>query len=128
MLDKRYTLCYNIGTENKKREELLEMARKINKNEKEVVLDRNKFDVMTKGFSYKDLWHEMTTVYGIDISYNGFGSMVRGLNTWKLTYAWVLAEILKVRIEDLFVLVDVDVEKKIEETLEWQRKYQRGDK
>ena len=104
------------------------MARKINKNEKEVVLDRNKFDGMTEGFSYKDLWHEMTTVYGIDISYNGFGSMIRGLNTWKLTYAWVLADILKVRIEDLFVLVDVDVEKKIEETLEWQRKYQRGDK
>lgn len=100
------------------------MARRINENKKEVVLNRNKFDAMTEGYSYKELWHEMTTVYGIDISYNGFGSMIRGLNTWKLTYAWVLADMLKVSIEDLFVLIDVDVEKKIKETIEWQKKYQ----
>ena len=101
------------------------MARKINKNEKEVVLDRNKFDGMIKGYSYKDLWHEMTTVYGIDISYNGFGSMIRGLNTWKLTYAWVLASILHVQIEDLFMIVDVDIDAKLKERKEWQNKYQK---
>lgn len=101
------------------------MARKINKNEKEVVLDRNKFDSLTQGFSYKDIWHEMTTTYGIDISYNGFGSMIRGLNTWRLTYAWVLAEILHVEIKDIFVLIDIDVDKKVEERKEWQKKYQK---
>lgn len=101
------------------------MARKINKNKKEVVLNKEAFEAYLGDNVYKDIWHEMTTTYGIDISYNGFGSMIRGLNTWKLTYAWILAEILHVKVEDLFVLVDVDVDKKIQERKEWQEKYQK---
>ena len=101
------------------------MPRQINKNKKEVVLNKKMFNYYLGDYKYKDIWHDMTTVYGIDISYNGFCSMIRGLNTWKLTYAWVLAEILHVRVEDIFMLVDVDVDKKIEERKEWQKKYQK---
>lgn len=102
------------------------MARKINKNEKEVVLNRNLFDSRLKAMSgtYKDLWHEMTEVYGMDITYNGLGSMIRGQNTWKLTYAWIVSDILNYDIKELFSLIDVDVEKKVKERLEWQDKYQ----
>lgn len=101
------------------------MPRKINKNKKEVVLNRQAFDSYLGEHSYKDVWFEMTETYGIDISYNGFGSMIRGLNTWKLTYAWVLASILHVQIEDLFTIVDVNVEAKLKERKEWQDKYQK---
>lgn len=101
------------------------MGRKINENQKEVILNRNAFDSLLGDYKYKDVWEEMTTTYGIDISYGGFGSMIRGLNTWKLTYAWVLAEILHVDIKDIFILVNVDVDKKIEERIEWQKKYQK---
>lgn len=101
------------------------MPRKINKNEKEVVLNRSAFDSYLGDYSYKDVWVQMTDVYGIDISYNGFGSMIRGLNTWKLTYAWVLADILHVEIKDIFAIVDVNLEKKLKEKEEWQKKYQR---
>lgn len=100
------------------------MARKINQNEKEVVLDRAKFDSYLGEYSYKSIWHDMQTVYGMDLSYNALGSMIRGQNTWKLTYAWVVSQILGTTIDDLFVLVDIDVDKKIQETIEWQRKYQ----
>lgn len=101
------------------------MARKINENKKEVVLNRLKFDSHIADHSYKSVWREMISVYGIDLSYNAFGSMIRGQNTWKLTYAWVVSDILGVRIEDLFFLKDIDVEKKIQDTLEWQEKYQK---
>lgn len=100
------------------------MARKINENEKEVVLDRLKFDSYLDGNSYKDVWREMKAVYGMDLSYNALGSMIRGQNTWKLTYAWVVSQILGTTIEDLFVLIDIDVDRKIQETIEWQKKYQ----
>lgn len=101
------------------------MARKINKNQKEVVLDRAKFDAYLGNYSYKGIWHDMTTVYGMDLSYNALGSMIRGHNSWKLTYAWVVSQILGATIDDLFILIDIDVDKKIEDTLEWQEKYQR---
>lgn len=101
------------------------MARKINMNKKEVILNKSALDSHLGEYKYKDLWQEMTEVYGVDITYNGFGSMIRGLNTWKLTYAWILAEILHVQIRDIFSLIDVDVEKKLEEKKEWQEKYQK---
>lgn len=100
------------------------MARKINENEKEVVLDRLKFDSYVGNHSYKSIWREMTTVYGMDLSYNALGAMIRGQNSWRLTYAWVVSDILSVRIEDLFFMKNIDVDKKIQDTLEWQRKYQ----
>lgn len=103
----------------------MKMARKINKNEKEVIINREAFENLMGNYTYKDIWHEMTTVYGMDITYNALGSMIRGLNTWKLTYAWVLAEILHVKIEDIFILVNVDVEKKVKERKSWQKKYQK---
>lgn len=101
------------------------MARKINENEKEVVLDRVKFDSYLGKNSYKSIWHEMQSVYGLDLSYNAIGSMIRGQNTWKLTYAWVVAKILGTTIDDLFILVDIDVDKKLQEKKEWQDKYQK---
>ena len=101
------------------------MGRKINENETEVVLYRNVFDARLNGYSYKDIWIQMTENYGIDISYNGFGSMIRGLNTWKLTYAWVLSEILSIDMTDLFMLIDIDIDVKLKEKEEWQRKYQK---
>lgn len=101
------------------------MARRINMNKKEVILNKEALDARLGEYKYKDIWHEMTETYGIDITYNGFGSMIRGLNTWKLTYAWVLAEIIHADIKDIFILVDVDTDKKLEETKEWQKKYQK---
>lgn len=87
--------------------------------------DKLKSLIDSKGIDYTDLYDKAVEVYGLDISYKGFMSLLSNRSSWKLLYAYAISDILNVKIHDLFDVVDVDVNKKINEKKEWREKYQK---
>jgi hypothetical protein len=69
----------------------------------DVILDEEKFMKHWNG-TYVDLWRKMKD-RGIDIEYKSAMKVFKNENPWKLIYAWMVAEILGVKIEDIFVKV-----------------------
>ncbi|MFQ3543523.1 hypothetical protein Q7A53_05505 [Halobacillus rhizosphaerae] len=96
-------------------------------HEKSVVLDRKKLDEIMekKGLDYTLLHNKLVENYGIDMAYKSFMNLMYNRISWKLIYAWVLADSLNKSMYDLFEIVDVDVKKKEKLNEEWKRKYQK---
>lgn len=91
---------------------------KINKNKLKNILD-------SKGMGYTDLWDSMCNVYGkesISITYKAFMHLLSNRNTWKLIYAIAITDVLKISIKDVFDIVEVDVEKAIQQRKVWDTK------
>lgn len=76
-----------------------------------------------KGMEYSELHKKAEDRYGLDITYKAYMNLLSNRSTWKLVYAWATAEILDVDIKDIFDIVDVDVDKVVEERKKWEEKY-----
>lgn len=81
---------------------------KLNKDKLNDILDSQKMD-------YTELHDKISTQFGIKISYKGFMNILSNRNSWKFLYAYALCELLKVNYNDIFELVDVDVDAEREE-------------
>lgn len=77
-----------------------------------------------KDMEYADLHQEVKDQYGLDLSYKGFMSLMSNRSTWKLLYAHAISDVLKTNYQELFKVVDVDVDevKKYKEW--WKGRYQ----
>lgn len=93
----------------------------LNKGKLKDIIDR-------KGMGYTELYERVVNLYGkdsIDITYKGFMSLLSNRSSWKLLYAYVIIEALNVSVNDIFDLIDVDIEKKIKDKEKWKEKYQK---
>jgi hypothetical protein len=89
----------------------------LNKDKLKVILDR-------KGMEFIELHRKVSDKYGLDITYKGFMSLLGNRSTWKLLYAYAIADVLLIDIKDVFDIVAVDVEKVKKEKAEWKKQYQ----
>lgn len=96
-------------------------------HEKDVVINRDKLKELldSRGKTYIMFYDELVKEYGIDLAYNSFMSLLGNNSSWKLLYAYAITDKLGVSIEDVFDLVGVNIEEKIEETKRWREKYQK---
>ncbi|UUV46833.1 transcriptional regulator [Bacillus phage vB_BanS-Thrax4] len=76
---------------------------KLNKSKLDAILDSQKMD-------YTELHDKICKQFGLKISYKGFMNILSNRNSWKFLYAYALCELLKVTSNDIFELVDVDVD------------------
>lgn len=93
----------------------------LNKDKLKDIIDR-------KGMGYIELYEKVVNLYGensIDITYKGFMSLLSNRSSWKLLYAYVIIDALGVSVNDIFDLIDIDIEKKIKEKEKWKEKYQK---
>lgn len=77
-----------------------------------------------RNMGYTDL-HERVEDYGLDITYKGFMHLLSNRVSWKLLYAHAIIEVLKINTQDIFDIVDVDIEKKVKDKEEWREKYEK---
>jgi hypothetical protein len=90
----------------------------INKDNLKNILDH-------KGMEFIDLHYKIKEAYNLDLEYKGFMSLIQNRSSWKLLYAWAIADILNIDIKDIFEIVDIDVNKKKKEKEKWKEKYQK---
>lgn len=92
---------------------------------KEVILNKKILDaiIAEKSTNYKAFHTELVEQYGLDLQYKSFMSLIHNRYSWKLMYAWIIAEHLEISMEDIFQLVAVDKEKRQQEIDEWYEKY-----
>lgn len=88
----------------------------LNKSKLKSILDR-------KDMRYIDLFNNIKNKYGIDIEYKGFMNLLDNRSSWKFLYAYAMLDILNIETEEIFELVDVNIEKKIKEKKVWMKKY-----
>ncbi len=72
-----------------------------------VVIDRYKVrDIIAKDPEIKTLkgLYDRSLAYGINWKMGTFRNMMGNVNEWKLLYAYIIADILKVNITDIFEL------------------------
>lgn len=103
--------------------------RTVSLHKKDIVLNKGRLKNILdkKGMSYIDLHEKVSgshSVYGLDLSYKGFMSLLSNRSTWKLLYAYAIINVLNIGIEDVFDIIDVDIDKKAKEKEEWKKKYQ----
>lgn len=103
------------------------MARTVSLHEKDIILNKNKLKNILdkKGLSYIDFYAKVIDIYGLDLSYKGFMSLLTNRSSWKLLYAYAMTDVLNIEIKDVFDVIDVDIDKKAKEKEEWKRKYQK---
>jgi len=103
------------------------MVREISLHEKDIILNKNKLKNILdkKGLSYIDFHAKVIDVYGLDLTYKGFMSLLANRSSWKLLYAYAITDVLNIEIKDIFDVIDVDIDKKAKEKEEWKRKYQK---
>lgn len=103
------------------------MTRKIALHKMDVVLNREKTkEIMdSQGMSYVELHNRMVEKFGLDLKYKGFMNLLTNNSSWKLLYAFALSETLHTDISVIFELVNVDINKKKKEKIEWKEKYQK---
>lgn len=96
----------------------------------DMVINKGKLTELldTKNLEFIDLHNKISTKFGLDLGYKGFMSLISGRATWKLLYAYAIADILDVDILDIFELITVDVEQRKKEKDEWKQKYQHNPK
>lgn len=90
----------------------------INKKKLKEILDR-------RGLEYIELYRRAVEKFGLDISYKGFMQLLSNNSSWKLLYAWAITDILLIKMEDVFDIIKVDVEKKALDREIWKEKYQK---
>lgn len=102
-------------------------------HEKEIIVNRDKLKTILKsknvegsdkGMSYLDLHEKISTKYGLDITYKGLVSLLNNRSTWKLLYAYAIIDVLSIGIDDIFEVIEIDVDKKVIEKEIWKEKYQ----
>ena len=103
------------------------MARTVSLHAKDIIINRDKLKNILdkKGLSYIDFHAKVIDAYGLDISYKGFMSLLTNRSSWKLLYAYAITDVLNIEIDDIFEVIDVDIEKLAKEKEEWKRKYQK---
>jgi hypothetical protein len=82
-------------------------------NKIDMVLDKERFSKVTKGMKKIDVWENMTKIHGLDIQYKSFLNLLENRVTWRLVYAYALAQVLGLQIDDLFVIVNVSPKKPV---------------
>lgn len=109
--------------------------KKFTIHEKDIILNRNKLNVILenrkiddKGMDYAELHRRISSLYGLNLSYKGFMSLVENRSTWKLLYAYAITDVLEIGIDDIFDVVNIDVEEVKREKEEWNKKYQKKKK
>jgi len=98
----------------------------LNRNKLKSILDSKKVD--DKGMDFSELHRRIVSQYGLDLSYKGFMSLTENRSTWKLLYAYAIADVLDIGIDDIFEVVEVDIDRAIKEKEDWQEKYQKKQK
>jgi hypothetical protein len=96
----------------------------IDKDKLRSIMDNyNSIHDLKEAFTFIELFYKVKDKYEFDLSYKGFMSLLDNRNTWKLIYAWAIADVLDVQIGDIFYVVELDVNKIIAERKEWNIKY-----
>ncbi|MFS0905703.1 hypothetical protein AB3N02_21905 [Priestia aryabhattai] len=88
----------------------------INKDNLKDILD-------SRDMEFKELYYKVATKYKLDITYKSFMSLMDNRATWKLLYAWAIVDTLGVGMLDIFDVVEIDIEKKIEEKEKWKDQF-----
>jgi|SRR5690606_488874 len=91
---------------------------KLNKNKLKAVLD-------SKGMGYNELHEKVVDKFGLDLTYKGFMSLMSNRSSWKLLYAHAITEVLNINTNDIFDIVEIDIDKKAKEKEAWKAKYQK---
>ncbi|WP_276210497.1 hypothetical protein [Heyndrickxia coagulans] len=94
-------------------------------HETDVILDKDRLKsiLRSKKMEYIELYRRVKVKYGLDIHYKGFMALLDNRSSWKLLYAWAIVDVLDINPEDIFRIIRVDVEEKIKEKEEWNKKY-----
>lgn len=96
-------------------------------HKKEVRLNKKKLDeILTmRNLDYTELFNRVEQKFGLNLKYKGFMTAISNRSTWKLLYAWAIADVLDIDIRDIFEVFDVDIEEKIKEKEKWKEKYEK---
>ena len=100
--------------------------RTVTLHEKDIIINRDKLkkQLDSRGMGYIELHEKIVSVYGLDLTYKGFMTILSNRATWKLLYAHAITDVLNVGITDVFDVIDIDIEEKAKEKKKWQEKYQ----
>lgn len=103
------------------------MARTVSLHKKDIVLNRENLNKILekRGMTFVSFYEKVSDRYGLDLTYKGFMSLMSNRSSWKLLYAFAMTDVLNISVNDIFDVVDVDIEKKIKEKEEWKDKYER---
>ncbi|UGO50689.1 hypothetical protein PQE68_gp098 [Bacillus phage vB_BanS_Sophrita] len=88
---------------------------KLNKTKLDAILDSQKMD-------YTELHDKICKEFGLQISYKGFMNILSNRNSWKFLYAYALCELLKVNYNQIFELIDVDVDAELNQRQKMKNK------
>jgi hypothetical protein len=101
--------------------------RTVTLHKKDIVLNRRKLKEVLdrRGLNYKELYNKVIDDFGLDLHYKGFMSLLSNRSSWKLLYSHAITDVLKISTDDIFDVVDIDIDKKIEEKEKWKEKYQK---
>ena len=96
-------------------------------HKKDIVLNKKKFEqvMFKRGHKYISLYNKIVDDFGLDLTYKSFMGLTDNRSSWKLLYAYSVIKELNIELEDVFELIDVDVDKKIKEKEKWKEKYQK---
>lgn len=89
----------------------------INKIKLKNILDQ-------KGLGYNELHLKIVDKYQLDLTYKGFMTLLANKSSWKLIYAWAIVDVLFLSMEDVFDIIDIDVEQKAKDIEIWKDRYQ----
>lgn len=95
-------------------------------HKKEISLNKKKLKSILdeQCMEYIQLHKKIETKFGLDLKYVSFMSLLDNRVTWKLLYAHAITDVLGVEYSEIFEVVDVNVEKKLEERINWKEKYE----
>lgn len=96
-------------------------------HKKEISLNKKKLKSIldAKGLEYIQLHKKIERKFGLDLKYVSFMSLLDNRVTWKLLYAHAIVDALQIQYDDIFEIVDVNVEEKLEEKITWKEKYEK---
>lgn len=94
---------------------------------KEIIIDKDKLKNILdeRGLEYIEFHKKLEDEFQLDLSYKGFMSLLSNRSTWKLLYAHAIATVLNIDYKEIFVVVDVDVDKAKTAKEKWKEKYQK---
>lgn len=94
---------------------------------KDIILNKKKLKNILdgRGMSYIDFHEKVVNAYKLDLTYKGFMSLMDNRSSWKLLYAHAMTDVLNIKISDIFDVIEIDIDKKIEEKKVWREKYQK---
>jgi hypothetical protein len=52
-------------------------------------------------------------------------SLINNKSSWRLLYAYAIVKSLDKNFDDIYTIIKVDLDKKIEEKREWRQKYEK---